>query len=203
MIISSTFHVSVFLMAVLVFSMPFVTIAQQTAEAADTKSAPGAYTKSEKESLIATAKADAERDAETDVNKLLWTGVGCAAPFFGLLGCFAGAHVVLTGTIESSGSGNCLNDLGNDLGSVTGDLIIGGGVGCLVGYSVPILPIYTYRLSPLPERLIGKSSEYVDFYTDAYKTKTQRLRGGAASTGALVGTGCLIGWLVLANVFDE
>ena len=37
MIISSTFHVSVFLMAVLVFSMPFVTIAQQNSELREAK----------------------------------------------------------------------------------------------------------------------------------------------------------------------
>ena len=87
MIISSTFHVSVFLMAVLVFSMPFVTIAQQTAEAADTKSAPGAYTKSEKDLLTATAKADAERDVKVDFGnyeQLVWFSAGFGGSIFGV-----------------------------------------------------------------------------------------------------------------------
>ena len=56
--INSTFHVLVFLMAVLIFSMPFVTFAQQ-------------------HSVQAEAITAAEQDANKDVNKFLWFGVGC------------------------------------------------------------------------------------------------------------------------------
>lgn len=55
--ISSTFHVLVFLMAVLTFSLPFTTLAQQN-------------------SLEAEAMAAAAADANRDVNKRLWFGGG-------------------------------------------------------------------------------------------------------------------------------
>ena len=56
--INSTFHVLVFLMAVLIFSMPFVTFAQQ-------------------HSVQAEAAITAEADANKDVNKLLCFSAGC------------------------------------------------------------------------------------------------------------------------------
>ena len=56
--IRSAFHVSVLFMAVLIFSMPLVTFAQQ-------------------HSVQAEAITAAEQDANKDVNKPLWFGVGC------------------------------------------------------------------------------------------------------------------------------
>ena len=63
--ISSTFHVSVLFMAVLTFSMPFVTIAQQN-------------------SVQAEAATTAEADANKDVSRLLCFSAGCvlSAVFF-------------------------------------------------------------------------------------------------------------------------
>ena len=55
--ISSKFHVLVFLIAVLTFSMPFVVIAQQN-------------------SVILEARAMAKQDAESDINKIVWFGAG-------------------------------------------------------------------------------------------------------------------------------
>ena len=56
--ISSIFHALIFFMTVLIVSMPVATLAQQN-------------------SLQAEAKAAAEVDANTDVNKPLWFGAGC------------------------------------------------------------------------------------------------------------------------------
>ncbi|MYK16654.1 hypothetical protein F4055_00590 [Candidatus Poribacteria bacterium] len=56
--ISRVFDVLVFFMAVLTFSMPFVTFAQQN-------------------SIVVEAMGDAETDANKDVNKPLWFGTGC------------------------------------------------------------------------------------------------------------------------------
>lgn len=57
--INTTFHVLVFLMAVLTLSMPFITLAQQN-------------------SVEAQAIVDAATvDANKDVNKPLWLGTGC------------------------------------------------------------------------------------------------------------------------------
>ncbi|MCY4553898.1 MAG: hypothetical protein OXC79_09510 [Candidatus Poribacteria bacterium] len=132
--IRSTFHVLVLLMAVLTFSMPFVTFAQQ-ASVADEQ---------------AKAVADGERDAEARVSKGLWFGVGCLTTVLGT--------------------------------------------------------ILAYSLAPTPpaEQLIGKSPDYVDFYTTAYQAKAKSLQGRSALTGAgitlgvtAIGTvvvyGCLLG----------
>ena len=56
--IKSTFHVLVFLMAFLIFSMPLVVLAQQN-------------------SVQAEAITAAEQDANKDVNKPFWFGAGC------------------------------------------------------------------------------------------------------------------------------
>lgn len=65
--IRSTFHVLVFLMVVLTFSVPVVTFAQQAAVQA------------EHHQII----ANAERDAQARVNEGLWFGVGCLTTVLG------------------------------------------------------------------------------------------------------------------------
>lgn len=73
--INSTFHVFVFLMAVLTFSMPFIALAQE-------------------DQWKLEARVAAERDAEADANQILWIGGtfllglagGCVLGSVGLLG---------------------------------------------------------------------------------------------------------------------
>ena len=73
--IDTTFHVLVFFMAVLTFSMPFITIAQE-------------------DQWKLEARVAAERDAAADTNQLLWIGGnfllglagGCVLGSVGLLG---------------------------------------------------------------------------------------------------------------------
>ena len=67
--IRSTFHFFALVMAVLTFSMPIVTLAQQG-------------------SLAAEAVAAAEADAEADVNKPLWFAAGCVAPGLGTIASY-------------------------------------------------------------------------------------------------------------------
>ena len=120
--IRSTFHVLVFLMAVLTFSLPFITFAQQAAVQAEQRK----------------AIADAERDAEARVNKGLWFGVGC-----------------LTAVI-----------------------------GTVLAYSLPP--------TPPAEQLIGKSPEYVDFYTQAYQAKAKSIQGRSAAIGCGITAGTAV-----------
>lgn len=65
---------------------------------------------------------------------------------------------------------------------------IGGtaAVGCLV----MLLASNRVSISPSPERFIGKSPEYVDVYTDAYKARVRQLRAiwlAAGSIGPPIG----------------
>ena len=124
--IGRIFHILVFVTAVLVFSMSFVTFAQQNSE------------------LFKTVIA-AEQDAKTDVNQFNWWLYGS----------------------------------------------------CLIGVIASQAP------QPSPERLIGKSPEYVEVYTQAYKEKAQNLRLSAAVPGCLttVFSGCILSLIPL--ILDE
>ena len=64
--ISLTFRVFAFLMAVLIFSMPFVTLAQQN-------------------SIETEAKAQAIADAKNDANKTAWFMTGCFLNVIGVV----------------------------------------------------------------------------------------------------------------------
>ena len=72
---------------------------------------------------------------------------------------------------------------------------LGGIVGLTVGVLTPLVSIYRYQPHPPPKRLIGKSPEYVEFYTHAYKAKTQLLRTKLAAVGAVTGCGLSDAWL--------
>ncbi len=134
--INSTFHVLVFLMVVLTFSMPFSTLAQENSTQVEDKRVIHQI------SVDVLAKTSAERDAEADTKRLIWVGGN-----FGL--------------------------------SVVG--------GCLLG-SVGLLGAYIYEPSPPASRMMGKSPEYIMFYTDAYKAKAQNLQMKYATIGCISGS---------------
>ena len=112
------------LMAILTFSMPFVTFAQQN-------------------SLQAEAIVTAERDAQADVNTGLWFLGGC----------------------------------------------LGGVLGVIVAYAVEPAPPAT--------RLLGKSPEYVAFYTDAYTAKAKTLQANSALGGCIVNGLATVAYVML------
>ena len=112
--INSTFHVLACLMAVLMFSMPLVTLAQR--------------------SVQAEAMTAAERDAEARSNKMVWRLLGCA-----------------------------------------------GGL-------ITVAATYFYEPAPPAGSLIGKSPEYVAFYTDAYTQKAKSIQFRSAIEGCVAGT---------------
>ena len=123
------------------------------------------------------ALAVAEQDASHDVNKLLWfsAGVGSVV-IIGPLGAYAG-NIVIGGTIDS----------------VSGIL-----AGFVVGATGPLFLIENYDPDPPSERLVGKSPEYIDYYTRTYKSKTKSIRKRSATVGCLFGS-CLLGFIVLGE----
>lgn len=66
---------------------------------------------------------------------------------------------------------------------------VGGCLGwvILLGGIITIGAAYTVQPSPPASRLIGKSPEYVAFYTDAYKAKAKSIQTSKAWTGCVVG----------------
>ena len=117
------------------------------------------------------ALAAAEQDVSRDVNKLLWfsAGVGSVV-IIGPLGAYAG-NVVIGGTIDP----------------VSGVL-----AGFVIGATGPLFLIDNYDPDPPSERLVGKSPEYIDYYTKTYKSKAKSIRKRSATVGCLFGC-CLFG----------
>ena len=169
------FHVLVFCMAVLVFSLPFATYAQQNSVpvAAETAAAQDAN------AIRLDAKVAAERHASLDTNKLLWFSAGAGTLAAGCLVAAVGMHVgdLIAPPPEPRLDFMPLLDIG-------GGAVIAGCVGCGVGLILPIRAIYKYQPPPPPERLIGKSPEYVEFYTNAYMAKSRSIRTKWAAIGA-------------------
>ena len=122
------------------------------------------------------AKGDAESDASHDVNLLAYFGAGMSAPF-------AAAMCGMTSL--------CLYDLyigyeGDYFPCIGASIGAGGVLGMLIGH-------YIRPPNPPPERLIGKSPEYVKFYADAYSAKMRSYRVRSVATGVTCGSVILTG----------
>lgn len=117
------------IMAVLMFSVPLMAMAQQ----AD----------------MAAARASAERDAQTDVNGTLWFLAGC----------------------------------------------LGTWVGLVIAY--------VYAPSLPASRLLGKSPEYVAYYTDFYRAKAKSIQTGQAWTGCIVTAIAQVVYIVVVAIAAE
>ena len=60
-------------------------------------------------------------------------------------------------------------------------------IGCLLGL-IGWLIAYVSQPNPPATRLLGKSSDYVAVYTDAYRQKAKEIQTSKALTGCLIGT---------------
>ena len=91
--------------------------------------------------------------------------------------------------------------LGGCLGGCLGWSIVVGGL------AVPILA-YVYEPTPLASRLMGKSPEYVAFYTDTYKVKSKKIQvnrawAGCITGGVLTGVGYVALIVAVAAIEEE
>ena len=171
--INSTLHVLVFCMAVLMFSMPFATLAQQNSDRGEAEgtAAQDAYT------MSLEVKAAAERDASSNFSEPFWCiGGGGAVTGLGGLGAIIGLRI-----------GQILDPPPQDyVISFSPGMICGFAAGNCIGLSASIYGIYNYKGAVPSERLIGKSPEYIDIYTKAYQRKIGFLRATKAGAGAAI-----------------
>ena len=169
--IRPTFYVSALLMvAVLVFNAPLVTFAQQNAEvpAAKTTIAPDQL-----QTIMATAKADAEKD----VNEVIWVASG-------FLGFTVGGTVILFSVMYYAAEQTEAACAGEPAVNPI-PYMLGGGSGCALIY-LPFAYARSNTPSPPPERLLGKSPEYVQAYTSAYVKSAKRRRSLSVAGGYAV-----------------
>lgn len=121
-------------------------------------------------SIRLRAKADAESDASRDVNALAYFGAGMSAPFA------AGTCCLMAGGISV---------LIDDENVEFLPFISASGIFAAV-LSLGITD-HSPPPNPPPERLIGKSSEYIKFYADAYHSKMRSYRMRSVAAGSIVG----------------
>ena len=123
---------------------------------------------------VSTAKADAGRDAEAEVNPYIWFGHGC------LISCSGAA-------------------IGYENMRQNHNILVGIGV-YLLTTSAAITEVYFRPLAPPPERFIGKSPEYINTYISTYKAKSGRRKAKWTAAGCLGGT-CLNGAMLYASLY--
>ena len=167
--ITSMFHTFTLLMAILTFSAPFVTLANQNSVQAEAEAAAA----QDINPVRLAAKTDAESDASRDINRLACLGIGAGAA---VVGGWCGASIVGDSYSDPSWP---------EVAALVGGLAGGTGIfSALIGSSI-------YLPNPPPERLIGKSPEYIMSYANAYRTKTRSVRITSAVTGTAIGGGCI------------
>ncbi len=164
------FHILIVFTTVLTFSAPFVTLAQENPGQTEVSEASAAQ---DTNALRLEVKAAAEQDVSNDLNKNLGFPVIGYALVGSIIGALAGC-LVGSSFPDTSGYSSIAPAIPSD-GMIAGTLIggiIGGTVGCLVPLSQTSQP----QSNPQPKRFLGKSPEYLEFYTNAYKLKARSLQ---------------------------
>ena len=119
-------------------------------------------------------KAQAEADASADISNKSKTEWFLLGGLGGTLGCFLGC----------AGGFLCAPDVPRNLG----DDFIATSTVLLGACAVPIAAfIYPRNVIPPPERLLGKSPEYIEVYTQAYTSRTVLLRRVFVTAGSIAG----------------
>lgn len=172
--IISMFYTSVFWVTVLTFSAPFVVLAQQDLGQTEIAAAKKV------DAMLLTAITAAESDARGDINRLACLSAGAS---IAIIGGTCGALYIDGGFIET--------------GSLRAAAFI-GSFAMGVGIFAALVGTNSYLPNPSPEKLIGKSPEYVRVYAEAYRKKTLALGMKSVVTGAVIGgSGCVMLSLVL------
>ena len=143
------------------------------------------YENTARDSIHLQAKADAELDAKHDVNLLAYFGAGMSVPLA------AGMCALMTGCIADLHFGHRQPEPSYITASVSAATVFS----LLIRYYIRLHPP-----NPPPERLIGKSPEYVKFYADAYRAKMRSYQIKSGTAGSAFGCLTLTGGTLIIFV---
>ena len=124
------------------------------------------------------AKVNAESDAKHDVNLPAYFGAGMSVPLA------AGMCALTTGCIADLHFGHSQPEPSYIIAAVSAATVFS----LLTRYYTHLHPP-----NPPPERLIGKSPEYVKFYADAYRAKMRSYQIKSGTAGSVFGCLTLTG----------
>ena len=175
-------------MVALTFSMPLTILAQQESVQIEISEATA---ERDRNAMILEIKAAAEQDASNDINRWAWFGTGLGTAFLGcgvggLAGCLIG---------ESTNYRSSYFSMGPSSSGINGFF-----VGATAGVLLPIISIFASPVHVPAGRLMGKSPEYVEFYTDAYQKKMRSLKTKWAAAGAAIGCGVPIIYVTVVGL---
>ena len=143
-------------------------------------------------SIQTQAKADANADM-SDRSKAMWFLLGGLGSTAGcLLGCAGGC--LLAARLDPSGGFHTFF-----VPAAPSQVSCAAGAAILGVLAVPIgVHMYPHNAMPPPERLLGKSPEYIEAYTHAYKSRTVLLRKIFVTAGSIVSNlGVMTGIVIL------
>lgn len=140
----------------------------------------------ERDSIRLQAKAAAAADAKRDVEVLASFGAGMSATFA------AGMCGLMTGFIADATFGQ-----GQDA------LFYGTAAMSAAGAFSLLLRYHIRPPNPPPERLIGKSAEYVKFYADAYQARMRSYQMKSVAAGSIFGCMTLTGGIAIIASYIE
>ncbi len=127
-------------------------------------------------SIHLQARADAESDAKRDLDVSAYFASGMGATFA------AAMCGLMTGCIADLTFGYRQDDFSYMIASMSA-----------LGTLSLLVPYYIRPPNPPPERLIGKSPEYVTFYADAYRAKMGSYQIKSVAAGSIFGCMTLTG----------
>ena len=153
------FRLSAFLMVILLlFSTTPISFAQQN-------------------SVQAQAEADANSDMSDGAKAMLFLLGGLGSTAGCLIGCVGGC---LLGTRIDGGADLLFSP--SEVGCAVASAILLGAFAMPLG-----VDLYPHNVTPPPERLLGKSPEYVEAYTQIYTSKITSLRKRLVIAGSITG----------------
>ena len=140
------------------------------------------------DSIHLQAESDAESDAKRDVDVLAYFGAGMSTVFA------ASMCGLMTGFIADLTLGYGQDDLFYLTASMSA-----------VGTLSLLVPYYIRPLNPPPERLIGKSPEYIKFYAGAYRSKIRSYQIKSVAVGSIFGCLTLTGGVAIIsfNIMED
>ena len=131
--------------------------------------------------VAAQAEADANADM-SDMAKAMWFTLGGLGSTAGCLTGCVGGCVIGTRLDPDGGFHDLLIPTGAQAGcTVAGAILLGA-------FAMPLaVDLYPHNVTPPPERLLGKSPEYIEAYTQIYTSKTTSLRKRLVIVGSIAG----------------
>lgn len=127
------------------------------------------------DTVQAQAEADANSDMSDTAKAMLFMLGGLGSTAGCLIGCVGGC---MLGTQMDGGADVLFSD--SEVGCAVASAILLGAFAMPLG-----VDLYPHNVTPPPERLLGKSPEYIEAYTQIYTPKITSLRKRLVIAGSI------------------